>query len=333
MGQAGGLPVGHKGPYEYRGTLLGADELAWIQERINVAPSRPQREVALELCSRFGWLRPNGEPAETSVSVFLRAMANRGVLRLPKRQAAQGAGRGLDWRKERWRIVSALGPVAGSVQCQPSGPLTGRPIEPEEWWGFRLHMERYHYLGLVKPAGESLCYAALVGSELVALLMWGAAALHNAPRDACIGWGRQARERNLPWVVNQSRFLILPWIRLYCLASQVLGANLRRLSRDWQQRYGHPVLLAETFVDAARRPGTCYLASNWLKVGQTKGWSRLRVGFVKHGEAKHVFVRPLRRNALELLRERDLPGELAAHRASPASALRPDAVEEDGERH
>ena len=328
MGQAGGLPVGHKGPYEYRGTVLGADEIAWIQGRIDVEPSRPQCEIARELCHRFGWFRPNGEPAEISCSVFLRAMARRGVLRLPERHREPKERRGLSWDADRWRIASALGPVPGLEECQPSGPLTVRPIAPEEWWGVRLHMERYHYLGLLKPAGESICYAALVGSEVVALAVWSAAALHNAPRDAYLGWGRQARERNLPWVVNQSRFLILPWVHLYCLASQVLGANLRRLSRDWQQRYGHPVLLAETFVDAARRGGTCYLASNWLKVGQTRGWSRRRVGFVKHGESKHVFVRPLRRNALELLRDRDLPGELAAHRASSTSPLRQRATQD-----
>jgi len=330
MGQAGGLPVGHKGPYEYRGTLLGVEEIAWIQGRIDVEPSRLQCQIARELCHRFGWLRPNGEPAEISCSVFLRAMARRGVLRLPKRHGEPRVRRGLSWIGERWRIASALGPVPGLEECRPSGPLTVRPIEPEEWWGFRLHMKRYHYLGLVKPAGESICYAAFVGSELVALMMWSAAALYNAPRDAYIGWGRQARERNLSWVVNQSRFLILPWVDLYCLASQVLGANLRRLSRDWQQRYGHPVLLAETFVDAARRRGTCYLASNWLRVGQTRGWSRRRVGFIKHGEAKHVFVRPLHRNALELLRERDLP--LAGHRPSLAPPLRQHATQGPGER-
>ena len=322
MGQAGGFPVGYKGPYEYRGTLLGPDEIAWIQGLIDAQPSRRQCEIAREVCCRFGWLRPNGEPAKLSCSVFLGALANRGVLlRLPRRQAKPGARRRLEWRAEHWRIVSALGPVPGFVESQPSGPLTVRPIEPEEWWGFRLHMQRYHYLGLVKPAGESICYAAFVGRELVALLMWSAPALHNAPRDAFIGWDRRARERNLPWVVNQSRFLILPWIRLYCLASQVLGANLRRLSRDWEQRYGHPVLLAETFVDAARRRGTCYLASNWLKVGQTRGWSRLRVGFVKHGDIKHVFVRPLHRKALRLLKERDLPGELAAGRSLRRHAM------------
>ena len=208
MGQAGGFPVGYKGPYEYRGTLLGPDEIAWIQGLIDAQPSRRQCEIAREVCCRFGWLRPNGEPAKLSCSVFLGALANRGVLlRLPRRQAKPGARRRLEWRAEHWRIVSALGPVPGFVESQPSGPLTVRPIEPEEWWGFRLHMQRYHYLGLVKPAGESICYAAFVGRELVALLMWSAPALHNAPRDGFIGWDRRARERNLPWVVNQSRFL------------------------------------------------------------------------------------------------------------------------------
>jgi hypothetical protein len=153
-----------------------------------------------------------------------------------------------------------------------------------------------------------------VGPELVALLMWSAPALHNRPRDEYLGWDKRSRERNLPWVVNNTRFLILPWIHLPCLASQLLGANLRRLSRDWEHKYGHPVLLVETFVDAARYRGTCYLASNWLKVGQTEGWSRQRVGFVKHGVKKHVFVRALHRKAVEILKARDLPGELAARR-------------------
>ena len=224
-------------------------------------------------------------------------------------------------------ILASLGTVPGFVECPPSGPFTLRPIEREEWSGFRLHMERHHYLGLVKPAGESMCYAAFLGSELVALQMWSAPALHNRPRDEHIGWDKRARERNLPWVVNNSRFLILPWIRLPCLASRVLGANLRRLSRDWEQRYGHGVLLAETFVDAARFPGTCYLASNWLRVGQTRGWSRRRVGFVKHGVTKHVFVRALHRKATALLRERDLPGELALRRRAVQRRAGPEEEE------
>jgi len=103
-------------------------------------------------------------------------------------------------------------------------------------------------------------------------------------------------------VVNNGRYLILPWVQQPNLASRVLGTNLRRLSNDWQAVYGHPVLLAETFVDQARFRGTCYLASNWVCVGQTKGWSRHGAQYNEHGQPKAVFVYPLQRNALRRLR-------------------------------
>jgi len=198
-------------------------------------------------------------------------------------------------------MLRALGTVPGMVECQPSGPLTVRPIAAEEWTGFRLHLNRYHYLGFIKPSGESLCYAALLGGELVALLAWGSAVPHNAPRDRYIGWDSDSRVRMLPWVVNNQRFLVLPWVRIPHLASKVLSTNLRRLSRDWQEKYAHPVLLAETFVDLARFRGTCYRASNWLHVGQTRGFTRLRGSFVANHRPKAVFVFPLHRRARQLL--------------------------------
>jgi hypothetical protein len=201
-------------------------------------------------------------------------------------------------------MLEWLGPIAGMVEFQPSGPLTVRPIAKEEWQGFRLHMQRYHYLGFGKPVGESLCYAALLGDELVALLVWGAAALHNGPRDQYIGWDAATRKRRLLWVVNNRRFLMLPWIRQPHLASRVLGANLRRLSRDWEAAYAHPVLMAETFVDTARFRGTCYRASNWLSLGKTRGFSRInaKAGFEKNDRPKAVFVYPLHRHACRELR-------------------------------
>jgi hypothetical protein len=195
------------------------------------------------------------------------------------------------------------------VECQPEGPLGVRPIAREELAGFRLHMDRYHYLGFVKASGESLCYAAFLGEELVALLVWGAAVPYNAPRDRRIGWDSDTRARQLPWVVNNRRFLVLPWVRVGNLATRVLAANLRRLSRDWQGVYGHPILLAETFIDTARYAGTCYRASNWLYLGYTRGFSRrdgLTVGFVKNHAPKAVFAYPLHRQAFERLRNPDL---------------------------
>lgn len=145
-------------------------------------------------------------------------------------------------------------------------------------------------------------YVALVGSEVVALLGWAAAALKCGVRDRFIGWDELTKAQNLGFVVNNVRFLVLPWIHEKNLASRVLGANLRRLSSDWQEKYGHPVYLAETFVDARRFRGTCYRASNWLELGETRGWARSGGTYRLHGERKLVFVYKLSPRALELLR-------------------------------
>jgi hypothetical protein len=164
-------------------------------------------------------------------------------------------------------------------------------------------VSRYHYLGYERPIGESICYAAFLGNELVALLVWGAAVLHNGPRDRLIGWDAELRARNLLGVANNRRFVILPWIRQPHLATRVLGANLRRLRRDWMALYRHPIWLAETFVDTSRFKGTCYRASNWQHLGQTLGFSRTREGgFAANHCPKAVFIYPLHRRAMEHLR-------------------------------
>lgn len=284
----------------YRETELGAAEFAWIQGLIDQVPALSQVEVAERVCAQFGWRRPNGAAPRISCSVFLRRLANRGFIHLPERAAK---GRASHEDNDRRAMLSFLGPIPGMVECQPSGPLVVRPIEPEEWDGFWLHMDRYHYLGFTKPVGESICYAAMLGNELVALLVWGAAVLHNKPRDLHLGWDAETKARQLPWVVNNRRFLVLPWIRQPHLASRILGTNLRRLSRDWQAAYGHPVLLAETFVDTARFRGTCYRASNWHYLGETLGFSRTRErGFAPNQRPKAVYVYPLHRHARDLLR-------------------------------
>ena len=207
--------------------------------------------------------------------------------------------------------ASIHGRVAFSsgTRCRPRdggvptvGAFSLRPIADEERDGFRLHLERFHYLGFERSVGESLGYAAFLGNELVALLDWGAAVLHCEPRERYIGWDSATRSRHLGLVVNNRRFLILPWIRQPHLASRVLGANLRRLSTDWAAVYGHPVALAETFVDTTRYRGTCYRASNWVHVGETRGFSRTRHGFAPNERPKSVFVYPLMRDALARLR-------------------------------
>lgn len=153
------------------------------------------------------------------------------------------------------------------------GELIVRPIAAEERLGWRLYMERYHYLGDRPIVGEHL-YAALLEGELVALLGWAAAAFRAPLREAYVGWDEATKRRRLHLVANNIRFLILPWIRVRHLASKVLAMNLRRLSADWQKVWTHPVLLAETFVDTTRYRGTCYRAANWVCLGETAGRSK-----------------------------------------------------------
>lgn len=287
--------------FSFRQTPLHAAEIAWLQSAIEGGSQLS--EVAAAACRQFGWVRPTGEIPLAACSVMLRRLERRGLLRLPAAQRRRPGGGHHD-ETERLRLLDALGPVEGMVECQPEGPLTVRPIAPEERDGFRMHLQRYHYLGFKRSVGESMGYAAFVGNELVALLDWGAAVLRCAPRDQHIGWDEATRQRNLHLVVGNRRFVVLPWVRLKCLASQVLAANLRRLSQDWQERYRHPVLLAESFVDPRFR-GTCYRASNWAYLGETCGETYTRRdGTRARGCPKAVYVYPLSSDTRERLRSR-----------------------------
>lgn len=172
--------------------------------------------------------------------------------------------------------------------------LIVRPVEEFEKERWRRLMDEHHYLGSVPPIGESISYVAEVNGQWVALVGWSAGALKLAVRDAWIGWTGLGKSRRLNHIANNTRFLILPNPSICNLASQVLAANTRRISRDWQARYRHPIYLAETFVDTTRFRGTCYLAAGWQALGATKGYRRDRTkGYVQHGAPKQVFVKPL----------------------------------------
>ena len=163
-------------------------------------------------------------------------------------------------------------------------------------------MREHHYLGFRGWVGESLRYVAEWEGGWVALVGWCAAALKCGARDRWIGWPQMLQRQRLGFIANNARFLILPGPRVANLASRVLGLTLKRLSLDWQQVHGHPVLLAESFVDPQRFSGTCYRAAGWIQVGQTRGYGRRAAGYRAHGEPKTVWVRPLVRDAAERLR-------------------------------
>ena len=187
-------------------------------------------------------------------------------------------------------------------------------IAPDERRHFQRLLKQHHYLGSLKPVGEQLYYAAVdPQGHWVALLLFSAAAKHLKHRDQWIGWTRPQRDRRLSLVVNNSRFLILPDRAVPNLGSRVLRLALVRLSADWQARYGHPVLVVETFVDPARFCGTVYTANGWRELGLTDGWGRRqRDYYVQHDQPKRLFVRELVKHACRSLQAEPLKPALAS---------------------
>lgn len=190
-----------------------------------------------------------------------------------------------------------LGPAA---RTQALAPVLVRPVGADEVIQWDQLMAAQHYLGMRRLVGESLRYVAEQGGQWVALLGWGSASFKCSPRDRWIGWTREQQWRRLRYVVNNLRFLVLPEARRPNLASQVLGANLRRLSRDWQAVFGHPIVLVETFVDL-RFAGVCYRAAGWQELGLTRGYRRNGGRYYFHGQPKRVWVRLLHRRGREWL--------------------------------
>ena len=186
-------------------------------------------------------------------------------------------------------------------EYQPIGILEVRPINPCEQSRWNDLVKEHHYLGLRAIVGESMRYVAILEGDWVALIGFGAAALKSRHRDTFIGWKPAIQWQRLKLIANNVRFLILPDVRIKNLASKVLSLTTKRLSDDWQALHGHPILMAETFVDDSRFLGTCYKAAGWLPLGKTRGFRRNGGKYYQHGNIKTILVRPLSRDALHLL--------------------------------
>jgi hypothetical protein len=193
--------------------------------------------------------------------------------------------------------------------------VTVRLIEPAERDRFDQLLETQHYIQSARLGGQHLRYVAEVDGQWVALLTFSGATPHTKAREEAIRWTPRRRARRLCFVVNNSRFLVLPERQRYPnLASRVLGLCLKRLSADWQAQWGHPVVLVESYVDESQYRGTCYRACGFKAVGLTAGYGRSsRDYYQEHGQPKQLYLRELRPRAMGILRQGRLPGDLAEH--------------------
>ncbi len=276
--------------YRYCGRVFTDDEMEWIRQLI---ASSDLHRLALSraVCDELGWLRPDGRLKDMSCRVAMLRMHRDGLIALPPPQRSNGNG------KARPRITSASDPQQPvSLPAGALGDLCLRPVEGRDesaLWNELI--ERYHYLGHKPLPGTQLRYLVFAGSRLLAALGFGAAAWALAPRDRFIGWTAEQRKRNLHLVVNNARFLIVPWVTSRNLASCILAKSARRLPDDWDARYGYRPVLLETFVDRQRFAGTCYLAANWTHVGVTQGRGKLERRCLHPLPVKHILLRPLHR--------------------------------------
>ena len=247
-------------------------EIAFINELMTKNPSWHRTKLSQELCLLWNWCDHNGKPKDISCRDMLRNLDAKGRIRLPKAQIITRRPGSRDHVQLHLHDTSQITSGIKAVL-----PLRIEIVEPrtEQADEFKSLIEQYHYLGFDMTVGENIKYMVYSSQgPLVACLLFGSSAWACAPRDAFIGWEPASRKKNLIYTTNNTRFLILPWVRIAHLASHIIGRVCRRISADWQKKYGHPVYLLETFVEQNRFKGTCYKAANWIYVGETTGRSR-----------------------------------------------------------
>lgn len=277
--------------FRYRGHDLVAEDLVRIRSTIATDFSRGRSYIARRLCEQWDWRQANGGFKEYAARDLLLRLEEAGHVELPPRQRVKNNHKRPSY--ERAPAFTAQ-PLCGEVNEFPAPVLREARGEQAYLWDYLI--AHHHYLGNPKLVGEHLKQLIVIDDQVVGCLGWASAAFKVGARDRWIGWSEQTRRRHLYLLVNNVRFLLLPWIGIKCLASKVLAQSVRGLCAQWERRYGHPVVLAETFVDTQRFAGTCYRAANWRALGQTRGHAKQGNRYRRHGVTKAHYLYPLRRD-------------------------------------
>ncbi len=256
----------------YRDRIITDADVTFIRRLIAEHPTASRRALSKKLCEAWNWVQPNGGLRDMVCRGLMLQLHRDGHIELPPVRWLNPnplARRGTERSKPAPMLVDTT-----SLQ----GSLAGiRPLEFRQvrrTWEeplFNSLLDRYHYLGYTQPVGEHLKYLVYALGRPIACLAWSSAPRHLGPRDRFIGWSAEARRKNIRFLAYNTRFLILPFIRVEHLASHILGCMARLLPAEWVQVYGHPVYYLETFVDPGRFRGTSYLAANWKALGLTTG--------------------------------------------------------------
>jgi hypothetical protein len=278
--------------FAYRGRQVSAADLEFIRQLIAEHPQLSRRRLSAKLCAAWNWVQPNGQPRDMVARSLMLELHRAGHIELPaKRQSPPN-------NAARHRAPElALALAAQPLECSLAqlGPLEIRQVRrtpAEKLFGSLI--EAHHYLRYTQPVGEHLKYLVYARGQPIGALAFSSAPRHLGPRDRFIGWSGPQRRAHIHLLAYNTRYLLLPWVKVPHLASHVLARVARRIAADWQALYGHPVYLLETFIDPERFRGTCYRAANWIYLGLTAGLGKDSRSSVPNRSLKELLVYPLR---------------------------------------
>ena len=279
-----------------QGRRIGSREVGEIRGLIEANPLWSRSRLSVALSQRWQWYATSGQLKDMAARSLLLKLHERGLIVLPQRRRAPATRRS----EATPDLLDSLPPQPVEASLSSLRPLQIQVVGPKQphYHAFQRNLAQHHYLSYRGPIGENIGYLiqSCEGVDL-ACLLFGAAAWQCAPRDRWIGWSAEQRAQGLSFIANNSRFLMLPWVRVALLASHILSQVAQRIAADWQQRYRHPIYLLETFVQQDRFRGTCYQAANWVCVGQTTGRTRQSQRHrdnAVHAPVKDIYLYPLR---------------------------------------
>jgi hypothetical protein len=284
----------------YRGRQIHPEDTLCIRKLIEQHPTDSRRKLSTRLCEAWDWRQSNGALRDMVCRGLLLMLERAGEITLPP--VAYKRHNPLAQRSRPTPILLDQTPIEGKLK--EIGPIEleqARRTAHEPL--FNSLMEEHHYLGYGQPVGEHLKYLVWAQGRPIVCLAWSSAPRHLGSRDGYIGWSAEARRRNIRFLAYNTRFLILPWVRVEHLASHILGRMAAEISEDWQRMYGHPIYFLETFVDPERFRGTCYRAANWVVMGKTTGRGKQSNSYVPNRSIKEILGYPLTRRFRELLEQ------------------------------
>ena len=282
----------------YRGREIREQDILSIRALIERYPGESRRKLSTRICEAWQWRQANGALRDMVCRGMLLMLERAGQITLPPVSYVRHNPLAQRSRPEAVLIdKTAIEDPLRKLQPLEFEPVRRTAQEPL----FNSLMEEHHYLGYEQPVGEHLKYLVWAEGRPIACLAWSSAPRHLGSRDRYIGWDAAARRSNIRFIAYNTRFLILPWVRVEHLASHILGRMAARISADWQQMYGHPLYFLETFIDPERFRGTCYRAANLVLMGRTTGRGKQSNSYVPNRSIKEVLGYPLTKRFRELL--------------------------------